>query len=224
MGEFMSDRRTVVFSLAGTLAAAAMTRACIASQSSQATPLSQVSPDTPKATVIPGKPPILDFGDGVRVPCNKEAFLTLWEGKTYWLTFGAGRSHYSEQAQGGAVQYARASMKLLLMTLAFAPDRLDHVDGGGWRLKSRDIKDFVHGDIELPGNPFWPTNDTDMGFGNLDAGALGTLNFGTLGSVGGKARDVTGSWNYAGGYAAYVVFKKDASLDYVRSHAQILPE
>lgn len=220
----MSNRRTVVFSLVGTFTAALVTRASKASQSSQATPVSQAPPDTPKATVIPGKPPILDFGDGVRVPCSKEAFLTLWEGKTYWLTFGAGRSHYSAQAQGEAVQYARAAMKLLLMTLAFAPYRLDHVDGGGWRLKSRNIKDFVHGDIDLPGNPFWPTNDTNMGFGNLDAGALSSLGFGTLGSMGQKPFDITGSPNYAGGYAAYVVFKKDASLDYVRSHAQILLE
>ena len=221
----MFNRRTVLFSVVGTLAAASVTRVCRASQSSQATPVSQASPDTPKATVIPGHPPVLDFGDGVRVPCSKEAFLTLWAGKTYWLTLGAGRSHYSEQAQGEAVQYARAAMKLLLMTLAFAPDRLDHIDGGGWRLKSQDIKDFVHGDIDLPGNPFWPTNDTNMAFGDLDSAALGSLGFGSMDPSGrsGGGPDLTGSPNYAGGYAAYVVFKKDVSLDYVRSHAQVLP-
>ena len=220
----MSDRRTVVFSLVGALAAASLTRVCRASQSSQATPLSQAPPDTPKASVIPGTPPVLDFGDGVRVPCSKEAFLTLYEGKTYWLTFGAGRSHYSAQAQGQAVQYARAAMKLLLMTLAYAPGRLEQVDGGGWRLKSRNVKDFVHGDVDLPGNPFWPNNDANMGFGDLDAPALGSLGFGALGSAGrgGDVVDTTGSWNYAGGYTAYVVFKKDVSLDYVRSHAQIV--
>jgi len=61
-------------------------------------------------------------GDGVRVPCDKSAFPTLWEGPKYWLTFGAGRALYAEQAQGQAVKYAKAAMKLLMMTLAFAPE------------------------------------------------------------------------------------------------------
>ena len=175
--------------------------------------------------MIPGKPPVLDFGDGVRVPCSKEAFLTLWEGKTYWLTFGAGRSLYSERAQGEAVLYASAAMKLLLMTLTFGPDRLEHVDGGGWRLKSRNIKDFVHGAVVLPGNPFWPTTDANMGFGNLDAPALAGLGAGVFNgtTMSNGAVDITGSWNKVDAFAAYVVFKKDVSLDYVRSHAQVLP-
>jgi hypothetical protein len=215
----MSNRRDVVFSLVGTLAAASVMRA---SRAATATPVSQAPPDTPKATVIPGKPPVLDFGDGVRVPCNKEAFLTLWEGKTYWLTFGAGRAHYSEQAQGQSVKYASAAMKLLLMTLALAPDRLEHVDGGGWRLKTRNIKDFVRGVVDLPGNPFWPTTDANMSFGTTDAPALGSLDFGTLGSMGASGYDITGSWNYVDAFAAYVVFKKDVTLDYVRARTQIV--
>lgn len=218
----MSNRRTVVFSLVGALAAESVMRA---SRAATATSVSQASPDTPKADVIPGKPPVLDFGDGVLVPCNKEAFLTLWEGKTYWLTFGAGRAHYSEQAQGQSVKYAKAAMKLLLMTLAFAPDRLDHVDGSGWRLKTRDIKDFVKGDVELPGNPFWPNNDAFMGFGSSDAPAIGSLGFGTSSASGaaGGTDILTGSSIYVDAFAAYVVFKKDASLNYVRTHAQVLP-
>jgi hypothetical protein len=195
-----------------------MTRACIAAQ---ATPVSQASPDTPKATVVPGNPPVLDFGDGVRAPCSKEAFLTLWEGKTYWLTFGAGRSSYSAQAQGQAVKYASAAMKLLLMTLAFAPDRLERIDGGGWRLKSKDIKDFVRGDVVLPGNPFWPTTDANMGFGDLDAPALSNMGSGTQGASNGV--DAMNSLDKVDAFAAYVVFKKDISLDDVRSHAQVVP-
>ncbi len=218
----MSNRRTVVFSLVSTLAAASLARAA---QAAEATPVSKAPPDTPKATVIPGKPPILDFGEGVRVPCNKEAFLTLWEGKKYWLTFGAGRSHYSLQAQGLAVNYAKAAMKLLLMTLAFAPDRLKHVDGSGWRLKTGNIKDFVKGDIKLPGAPFWPNNDAFMGFGSSDAPAIGSLGFGTLSSSGvsGGQDILTGGWIYVDAFSAYVVFKKDVTLDYVRSHAQVVP-
>ena len=211
----MCNRRTVVFSLVGTLAAASVMRA---SRAATATPVSEAPPDTPKATVVPGKPPVLDFGDGVRVPCNKDAFLTLWEGPKYWLTLGAGRSHYSYQAQGQAVKYASGAMKLLLMTSAFAPDRLEHIDGGGWRLKTRDIKDFVHGDLVLPGNPFWPGTDAFMGFGTSDAPALGSLAFDTPGASG---FDITGSWLYVDAFSAYVVFKRDVTLDWVRSHTQI---
>lgn len=217
----MRNRRTVVFSLAGMLAAAAAMRA---GRAAEATPASEASPDTPKATVIPGKPPVLDFGGGVRVPCSKDAFLTLWEGKTYWLTFGAGRSHYALQAQGQSVKYAKSAMKLLLMTLAVAPDRLERVDGGGWRLITADIKDFVKGDVDLPGNPFWPNNDAFLGFGSADAPVLGTLGFGTPADSGSKAMDLPGSWLYVDAFCAYVVFKKDVSLDWVRAHAQVLPD
>jgi hypothetical protein len=186
--------------------------------------VSQAPPDTPKATVIDGKPPILDFGDGVRVPCDKSAFLTLWEGPKYWLTLGAGRSHYSEQAQGQAVKYAKAAMQLLLMTLAFSLGRLEHVDGGGWRLKSKDIKDFVKGVVDLPGNPFWPGTDAFMGFGLSDAPSLGSLGFGTLSSSGitGGTDLLTGSSIYIDAFSAYVVFKRDVTLAWVRSHSQLV--
>jgi hypothetical protein len=109
-------------------------------------------------------------------------------------------------------------MKLLLMTLAFGPGRLEHVDGGGWRLTSRNIKDFVHGDLVLPGNPFWPGTDAFMGFGTSDAPALGSLAFDTPGASG---FDITGSWLYVDAFSAYVVFKRDVTLDWVRSHTQI---
>lgn len=205
----MKNRRATIFSLLGTFATASLMRSA---RAATATPVSQASPDTPKATVIAGKPPILDFGDGVRVPCNKDAFLTLWEGKSYWLSFGAGRSHYGLQAQGQAVNYARAAMKLLLMTLAFAPERMDHIDNCGWRLKSRNIRDFVKGDIDLPGNPFWPNNDAFMGFGASDAPALSDFGL-----------NLTGTDKHVDAFSAYVVFKKDVTLDSVRTKAQISP-
>jgi hypothetical protein len=195
------------------------------SRASTATPVSQAPPDTPKATVIAGKPPILDFGDGVRVPCDKSAFLTLWEGPKYWLTFGAGRAHYAEQAQGQSVKYAKAAMKLLLLTRAFAPDRLAPVEGGGLRLRSRNINDFVKGDVNLPGNPFWPGTDAFMGFGSADAPGLGSLGFGVQGPSGpaGGMDLLTGSSLYVDAFSAYVVFKRDVTLDWVRTHAQVLP-
>lgn len=218
----MSTRRTIVFSLLGTIAVAPLIRSA---KGAVATPVSQRAPDTPAATVIAGRPPILDFGDGVRVPCDKSAFLTLWDGPKYWLTLGAGRSHYSDQANGQAVKYAKAAMKLLLMTLAFAPERLEKVDGSGLRLKTRNIGSFVKGDVDLPGNPFWPGTDAFMGFGASDAPGIGSLGFGVQGpgGMGGGMDILTGSSIYVDAFSAYVVFKRDVSLDWVRAHAQVLP-
>ncbi|MDE2264540.1 MAG: hypothetical protein KGL29_01455 [Alphaproteobacteria bacterium] len=212
----MQNRRTVVLSLAGALAG--LRRAASASE---ATPASQAPPGTPKATVIPGTPPILDFGGGVRVPCSKAAFLTLWEGETYWLTFGAGRSSYALQANGQAVKFAGAAMQLLLLTLAFAPDRLRRVDGGGWRLKVQDVKNYVTGAIALPGKPFWPTTDANMGFGNAD-----TFSAPPTPPAGGRGAGMpfdpaSGMSNKVDAFAAYEVQKKDASLEWVRAHAKI---
>jgi len=113
-------------------------------------------------------------------------------------------------------------MKLLLMTEAFTPNRLEPVDGGGWRLKSRNIKDFVKGDVELPGNPFWPGTDAFMGFGASDAPGLGSMGFGALGSSG-VGDILTGSSIYVDAFSAYVIFKREVTLDWVRTHAQILP-
>jgi hypothetical protein len=215
----VENRRTVILSLAGALAG--LTHA---SDASQAIPPGSAPADTPKATVIPGKPPILDFGDGVRVPCSKAAFLTLWEGKTYWLTFGAGRSSYALQSNGQAVQYASAAMKLLLMTLAFAPDRLMRVEGGGWRLKVQDINNYVHGDLDLPGKPFWPTTDANMGFGSADTFHQMPTPPSPSGGTGASAPfdPSSGMIEKVDAFAAYVVRKKDVSLDYVRAHAEVL--
>jgi hypothetical protein len=176
--------------------------------------------EPPKATIIKGKPVILDFGDGLKIPMDKSAFLTLWEGKTFWMTYGAGREEHREAANGEAVHFAESAMKLLLLTLAFAPERLERIDGG-WRLKQQKIKNYVRGDIDLPGKPFWPINDTDLGVGDADTSGL-------------NAPPDTSShdmpWNGATGnfrtdsFTAYYVRKKDVDLDYVRAHAHILME
>ena len=218
----MQNRRTVVISLAGALAGAPIVRAW----ASQAVFPGPVTADTPTATVIKGTPPILDFGDGLKIPMSKAAFLTLWEGKTFWMTYGAGSSSYSQRAQGEAVLYANGAMKLLLMTLAFAPDRLDRVDGCGWRLKTHDPNNYVHGSIDLPGKPFWPINDSDFThFGDTDSSELGGSP--TAGGVQGSAGssysvDPTGSFDKVNAFTAYMVKKKDCSLDDVRARAQLL--
>jgi hypothetical protein len=182
--------------------------------------------DTPTATVMPGKPPRLDFGDGLQIACDKSAFLTLWEGKIFWLTFGAGRSSYTQQAQGQAVKYASAAMKLLLMTLALAPDRMTAKDGG-WRLKPDEAHHFVLGDITLPGHPYWPINDTALGFGNKDDASLGgpiTSGPSVTGSAAAPTVDPTQSFDKSNAFTCYIVLKKDLSLEDVRKRAQVLVE
>jgi hypothetical protein len=213
----MLSRRVMIVSLAGAAASIPILDAFGA----RAVFPGPATDDTPKATVIKGTPPILDFGDGLQIACNKSAFLTLWEGKGFWLTFGAGRSTYHQQAQGQAVNYAQGAMKLLLMTLAFAPDRMVQVNGG-WHLKVQDMRYYVKGDVQLPGVPYWPITDADfMGFRDLDSpGLLGPPSAGGI---------TTPSWDPAvssnakvDAYTTFVVLKRNVSLDYVRQHAQVL--
>jgi hypothetical protein len=224
IGGIMISRRTTLFSIAGA------TVLLVRARGADAMHPGPVTDETPNATVVKGSPPVLDFGDGLRIPCDKSAFLTLWEGKFFWLTFGAGRSTYRERAQGEAVLYALGAMKLLLMTLAFAPDRLNHVDGG-WRLKVQDTKNYVLGDIQLPGKPYWPINDAEFasngfrGFGNMDSGGLNappsapSLDHGALSSWNAMLSDAK-----VDAYTTYIVLKKNMSLDDVRVRAQVLAQ
>ena len=106
--------------------------------------------------MIPGGPSILDYGDGVRVPCNKTAFFTLWESSTFWLTFGFGISPSLDATAAQAGTQAGGVMKFLLLKLAFAPERLIKVDGNGWRKKDPNARDFVLGELQLPGSPGKP--------------------------------------------------------------------
>jgi hypothetical protein len=209
----MENRRTIL-TLAGSLASVSLFRASAADAVFPGKP----TEDTPQATLIPGAPPILDFGDGLKIICDKSAFLTLWEGKTFWMTFGAGRSSYSQRAAGEAVLYAQAAMKLLLMTLAFAPDRLELKDGG-WRLKVQDTRYYVLGDIKLPGKPYWPITDAG-GIGD-QGGSIMSLpeSFG-----GGGGSDPGGVFGQVSAFTAYIVMKKDVDLNYVRARADLLPQ
>jgi hypothetical protein len=224
----METRRTIIRTVGLTMAGGLAWTGLMPARASEAVFPGKPTDDTPKATVIKATPPILDFGDGLKIPCDKSAFLTLWEGKTFWLTFGAGRAIYAERAQGEAVLYALGAMKLLLMTLAFAPERLVQTDGG-WRLKVQDVNNYVLGDIQLPGKPYWPINDTGFavdgfaGAGDTSSSALNapptppsTLNPNT------SAWDPTLSSNKVNAYTTYILLKRDVSLDYVRSHAQIV--
>lgn len=180
----------------------------------------------PSARVIKGKPNVLDFGDGLKIPLNQYAFLTLWDGKTFWMTYGAGRASRAALASGAAVRSAEATMQLLLLTLAFAPDRLEQKDGG-WRLKQQDIRNYVRGLLALPGKPFAPQTDARLGFGNMDtayaAAEMAMASLGQSAAMPGEMRsrapvDLLGD-NKVDSFTSYIIRKKDVDLDYVRKFA-----
>jgi hypothetical protein len=190
--------------------------------------------DLPSAKTIPGKPPYMDYGDGVKVPLSKGAFLTLWEGKTYWLTFGFGSAAVAERAKGLAVHRAIGAMKYLLLTLAFAPQRLVKVDGNGWRQQTEAPSSYVLGEIDLPGQPGLPSTDAAMGFGNSDANLFipngAGASIGPSSALPDPTGSVTGMNNAAmlkgiNAFCSYIVKKRDLSLDDVRSRAKhvVLP-
>ena len=213
----MQTRRSIFFSLAGAVAVARMAAAAAES-------------DRIPAKLVPGNPSILDYGEGVKVPCNKGAFLTLWEGDTFWLTFGFGTSPQSERAKGEATHHAIGAMKYLLLTLAFAPDRLQKVEGNGWRQKVESPANYVLGELELPGRPGVPATDAFMGFGNADQnvywGGAPTLG-GPSGVVGASQGAQTGinpamMLNKAHAFCSYVVKKVDLDLNAVRARARFV--
>lgn len=186
--------------------------------------------DEPAANLIPGHPDILDFGDGLKIPMSKAAFRTLWEDQKFWLAYGIGSSDYTAEAAGRAQTAALGTMKLLLLTLAFAPERLEHVYGCGWALKDQNSKDYVLGDIAIPGRPFRPVNDANSSNANL--AQLYEFSRGSM--LGGNAPGApTGAGNMGGfdmtgtnmkvhALTGYMVWKRDVTLDYVRAHAQLL--
>jgi hypothetical protein len=183
----------------------------------------------PQADLLPGTPPVLDFHDGLRIPMDKGAFRTLWEDPHFWLTYGAGSSLYASKAMGYAQYAALGTMKLTLLTLAFAPQRLERIDNCGWRLKSGNPGDYVKGDVELPGKPFRPilTDDPANSRSSTSvAGANQPLQDGPSGPGAFSGTDnhfnMMGTFNRTHAFTGYMVMKQDATLDYVRQHAQLI--
>lgn len=227
----MHNRRMMMASMLGTLALSGISRADEAKPA--AAEDAALSGELPKATVVKGKPPYLDFSDGVKVPCTKAAFLTLWEGPHYWLTFGYGSASLAEVAQIRAAGRARGAMRYLLLTLAFAPDRLTKVDGQGWRQKVEKPENYVMGDLELPGRPSRALDDVFLGRGSGDASLFwGQPDVGGMVSSvqtgpGGAAMTTSGmvpsmKAMAVNAFCCYVVMKKDLSLADVRVRAKIL--
>ena len=225
----MHNRRVFVTSMVGALAVNGLARA------DQAPAAAAPLPDDglPHASVVKGKPPYLEFNDGVKVPCNKGAFLTLWEGPTYWLTFGFGSASIADVAQSRAVLRAQGAMRYLLLTLAFAPDRLELIDGHGWRQKVEKTENYVMGDLDLPGRPSRALDDVFLGRGSSDAkffwgqpgvgGMASTAPTGPGGpEIGSSGMAPSMTAMSVNAFCCYVVLKKDLSLADVRQRAKIL--
>lgn len=162
----------------------------------------------PRPKLIRGKPNKVDFGHGLLVPMSADAFHTLWEGDDRWLAFGHGFASFGSGAMVQAVDSAEGTMKLYLLTLAFAPERLMRVDGGGWRLRSGDVDDLLRGDVDLPGHPVKPVIDEISGY----TGARGKSKSG---------RTIHGP-DVAHATSCWLVWKKDATIEYVRRHAMLV--
>ncbi|WP_297515951.1 hypothetical protein [uncultured Caulobacter sp.] len=155
--------------------------------------------------MIEGRPPKLDFGKGLVIPMNNAIFKALWEGEDRWVTYGHAISDQRMLAMGHAEDAALGTMKFMLLTLAFAPERLERFESCGWKLKSGNLDDLVRGEIALPGHPVLPAVDE---VGDPAGGA--TPDGESTGPSGYHA--VTG----------YMVMKKDAPLDYVKQKARFV--
>jgi hypothetical protein len=204
----MFERRAFILSLVGT----GMTPALAYGGAAKPRRERSVVGDGPEPSVIKGEPPKLDFGDGLRVPLDKEAFATLWEDSGRWMTFGLGLGRAESESNAKADKAASLTMQIMLLTLANAPERLEQVDGHGWRSRSGKLGDLVMGEVSLPGQPVRPANGI-----YLDRGIFGGL--GTSITADNTA-DIQSYQRYVAA-TAYVVKKADLSLDDVRAMGRL---
>jgi hypothetical protein len=164
---------------------------------------------------------VLDYGGGLKVQCNRDAFFTLWEGETFWLTFGFRISQSKEYAQSLANRQATNLMQFMLLTLAFAPGRLVKSVTMGWRKKNPSARDFVIGDLALPGAPMKSVADDFLGRGTIDIGELSRWNL-DPDSDGPTKMPQTYYQIHQNAMTSYFVLKKDMSLDDVRKRAHVI--
>jgi hypothetical protein len=194
----MTSRRNVLLSVAAGLAAPALGRA--------------EEPGIVKGrkggpNMIKGDPPRLDFGGGLLIPMGRATFAAaVWEGQDRWITYGRALSANQMRAMAQAEQSAIAKMKFALLTLAFAPERLERFETCGWKLKSANAADYVKGDIALPGRPVMPTVDR------------------VNGQVGQNVEDAADGESGFHAITGYMVMKADAPLSYVKQKARLLSE
>lgn len=200
----MATRRACLVSLLAATAAAA-----------HASTWGEVMRVGPRPKLIRGHPDKVDFGHGLLIPMSGDAFHTLWEGDDRWITYGHGFGHDDTLAMEQAEESAIGTMKLYLLTLAFTPERLMRVDGGGWRLKSGNVADLVRGDVALPGRPLMPTTDYFNGF---TKGTSSASSADAAEGITGPSSSGEGSVHATTGW---LIWKKDVTLEYVRKNAQL---
>jgi hypothetical protein len=182
--------------------------------------LGEVLKAGPKPKLIKGTPDKVDFGHGLLVPMSNDAFHTLWEGDDRWISYGHGFGHNAAAAMGQAEEAAVGTMKLYLLTLAFAPNRLVRVEGGGWRLKSGNVADLVKGDITLPGRPVMPTTDAMTGMigGRHATGSMAS----TPDADNGPSVSSASGEETVHATTGWLIWKHEVSLDDVRRNAVLL--
>lgn len=200
----MFERRAFILSLIG----AGVTPALAYGGAARPRRERSVAGDGPEPTIIKGEPPKMDFGDGLRVPLDKEAFATLWEDSGRWMTFGLGLGRAESESNAKADKAASLTMQIMLLTLVYAPERLERVDGHGWRARSGKLGDLVMGEVPLPGQPVRPAGGV-----YLDRGVFGGLGTSITAD---NAADIQSYQRYVAA-TAYVVKKADLSLDEVRA-------
>lgn len=218
----LQSRRSIMASTAGAIAFVA----CGPLARSEIT-------EGPSAKLIEGSPAVLDYGGGLKVPCSKDAFYTLWEGETFWLTYGFGVAPDNQIALIRATKQANGVMKFMLLTLAFAPERLVKVEGNGWRKKDPVARDFVLGELDLPAHPSKSMSDALLGGGNTEispfwnfGGMMTGTNQGLMqpGSPtkgpSGVPTDLRQARRHA--FSTCLVLKKNLSLEDVRKRAVVL--
>jgi len=205
------ERRAFILSLVG----AGLTPALAHGRAARPLRERSIAGDGPEPTVLKGPPPKMDFGDGLQVPLDKEAFATLWEDSGRWITFGLGLGRAESDSNAKADKAASLTMQIMLLTLAYAPERLERVDGRGWRARTGKIRDLVMGEVPLPGRPVRPAGGayTDN---RLFAGP-------STNSPANLAADLQSYQRFVAA-TAYVVKKADLSLDDVRTLGRLAEE
>ncbi len=167
----------------------------------------------------------MDFGGGLQVPLDKNAFATLWEGPDRWMTFGLGTGRLYGMAMKRADAAAELTMQLMLLTRVFDPKRLVKVPGNGWRSRTGELRDLVLGELPLPGTPVRPFGSRFQEGNPLFAPQPGpnTMPRGGLSPDSSYRPDPS---EYEGAFAVtgYAVKKADVSLEDVRARARLAAE
>lgn len=111
--------------------------------------------------------PKYDFGGGLVVPTNDDRFGALWEGPDRWVAYGEATDVDQPAATRAAMAVAVDTLVTLILTQAFAPERLQAYQGSGWKLRA--AAQPVWGEIDLPVRLVSPTvSDTVNGNDSVD--------------------------------------------------------